>query len=77
MSLCSLSRVSPGRHCSRGFSVTVVLTMPIGVLSVDVVPRPTEPKTVSTSGKVRRILSCTCRRRVASVIDNPGGDVGM
>ena len=29
----------------------VVFTMPIGVLSVDVVPRPTVPNTVSTSGK--------------------------
>ena len=67
----------PGRHCSRGFSVTVVFTMPIGVLSVDVVPRPTVPNTRSTSGNRRSSLSCTCSSRVASVIDMPGGDVGM
>ena len=42
-----------------------------------VVPRPTVPNTRSTSGNSRRILSCTCSSRVASVIDRPGGDVGM
>ena len=67
----------PARHCSRGFNVTVVFTIPIGVLSVGVVPRPTVPNTVSTSGNVRSILSWTCSSRVASVIDSPGGEVGM
>ncbi len=77
MSACSLSSVMPARHWSRGLSVIVVLTIPIGVLSVDVVPRPTVPNTVSTSGYCRKILSCTCSTLVASVIDRPGGAVGM
>jgi hypothetical protein len=67
----------PGRHCSLGFSVTVVLTIPIGVLSVAVVPRPTVPNTVSTSGNFRSILSWICNSRVAPVIERPGGDVGI
>ena len=77
ISACSASSVMPGRHCSRGFSVTVVLTMPIGELSVALVPRPTVPNTRSTSGNSRSTLSCTWSRRVASVTDRPGGDVGM
>ena len=77
MSVCNFSSVRPDRHCSRGFKVTVVLTIPIGVLSVDVVPRPTVPNTVSTSGNVRSTLSWTCRMRVASVIERPGGEVGI
>ena len=56
---------------------TVVFTIPIGVLSVGVVPRPTVPNTCSTSGTLRSSLSWTCSTRVASVIDMPGGDVGM
>ena len=77
ISLWSASVVSPGRHSSFGFSVTVVLTMPIGVLSVEVVARPTVPKTRSTSGNCRSSLSCTWSRRVASPTDSPGGAVGM
>ena len=76
-SACSSVIVSPARHWSRGFRVTVVFTIPIGELSVGVVPRPTVPKTRSTSGTSRRSLSCTCRSRVASPIDRPGGAVGM
>ena len=77
ISVCSCSRVIPDRHCSRGFKVTVVFTMPIGVLSVEVVPRPTVPNTLSTSGNFLSTLSWTCSSLVASVIDRPGGDVGM
>ena len=58
----SASVVSPGRHSSFGFSVIVVLTIPIGELSVEVVARPTVPKTRSTSGNCRSNLSCTWSR---------------
>ena len=57
--------------------MTVVLTIPIGELSVAVVPRPTVPNTRSTSGNCRSSWSCTCSSRVASVTDMPGGAVGM
>ena len=57
ISVCSRSKVMPARHWSRGFNTMVVLTMPIGELSVAVVPRPAVPKTRSTSGKLFRILS--------------------
>ena len=40
-----LERHARPATASRGFSMTVVLTMPIGVLSVGVVPRPTVPNT--------------------------------
>src|ERR671935_83420 len=55
----------------------MVFTIPIGVLSVGVVPRPTVPNTCSTSGTFRSNLSCTWSSRVASVIDMPGGDVAV
>jgi hypothetical protein len=77
ISACSCSSVKPARHCSRGFKVTVVFTMPMGELSVELVPRPTVPNTRSTSGNCRSILSWIWSMRVASVIDRPGGDVGM
>ena len=77
ISLWSSASVSPGLHSLFGFSVTVVLTIPIGELSVDVVARPTVPKTRSTSGNSRSSLSCTCKRRVASPTESPGGAVGI
>ena len=77
ISACSRSNVMPARHWSRGLSTTVVLTMPIGELSVAVVPRPAVPKTRSTSGNSLSSRSCTCSARRASVTDRPGGDVGM
>ena len=78
ISACSFSKVMPGRHCSRGLSTSVVLTMPIGELSVGVVPRPTVPKTRSTSGKsAEQPGPAPAAAACASVIDMPGGAVGM
>ena len=77
ISACSFSNVIPGRHWSRGFSTTVVLTMPIGELSVGVVPRPTVPNTRSTSGTWPQhlVLHLQQPRRLGD--RHPGGAVGM
>jgi hypothetical protein len=66
----------PFRHCSRGFSVTVVFTMPIGELSVAVVPGPRAetPRPLPGSGAARGPDSEHARRFVT---DMPGGEVGM
>ena len=77
ISACSFSKVIPARHARFGLSTMVVLTIPIGELSVGVVPRPIVPNTRSTSGKPAISWSCTCSSRVPSVIDIPGGAVGM
>ena len=60
------------RHFASGFSTTVVSIMEKGAGSVEVLARPAFPKTRSTSGKVRRILSCSCSAFCASATDMPG-----
>src|SRR5713101_7634103 len=67
----------PAGHCSRGLSMTVVSYISSGALSVALSERPTAPKTVSTSGKERRIRSCSCSNFEASTMEIPGSDVGM
>ena len=73
----SLFQVRPGRHSSRGRRTTVVSTIPIGAGSVGVSARPILPKTLTTSGTSRSSRSMACRMLDASVIDIPGGAVGM
>ena len=58
ISWMSFSYVIPARHWLRGLSMIVVSYMSSGALSVALSDLPTEPKTVSTSGKVRMIRSC-------------------
>jgi len=60
------------RHSLSGLRMTVVSIMVKGAGSVEVLARPALPKTRSTSGKVRRILSCTCKAFCASATDIPG-----
>ena len=48
------------RHSASGLSTMVVSIIEKGAGSVEVLARPALPKTRSTSGKVRRILSWTC-----------------
>ena len=60
------------RHSVSGFSMMVVSIIVNGAGSVEVLARPALPKTRSTSGKVRRILSCTCSAFCASATDMPG-----
>jgi len=50
----------------------VVSIMVKGAGSVEVPARPALPKTRSISGKLIRILSCTCRAFCASATDIPG-----
>src|SRR3981081_4349839 len=57
--------------------MTVVSYISRGALSVALSDRPTAPKTVSTSGKDRRIRSCSCKSCEACVIEVPGNAVGM
>ena len=57
---------------TRGLSTTVVSIIEKGAGSVEVSARPALPKTRSTSGKVRRILSCSCSAACASATDMPG-----
>ena len=59
ISWMSFSYVIPGRHWLRGLSMIVVSYMSKGALSVALSERPTVPKTVSTSGNERMILSCS------------------
>ncbi len=66
-----------GRLQFPGLSITVVSYMSSGALSVALSDRPTAPKTVATSGKERRIRSCSCSIRDASAIPMPGRAVGM
>ena len=65
------------RHASGGFRRTVVSIIEKGAGSVEVSARPALPKTTSTSGNDFRILSCSVRRRCASVTEIPGSVVGM
>src|SRR5579885_2338349 len=51
--------------------------MSSGALSVALSDRPTAPNTLSTSGKERRIRSCSCKSCEACVIEMPGSAVGM
>ncbi|MBS1111678.1 MAG: hypothetical protein H6Q88_3670 [Anaeromyxobacteraceae bacterium] len=60
------------RHSASGLSTMVVSIMENGAGSVEVLARPALPKTLFTSGKVRRILSCTWRAAWASATDMPG-----
>ena len=60
------------RHCDSGLSRIVVSIMENGAGSVGVSARPALPKTRATSGKVIRILSCTCSAFCASATDMPG-----
>ena len=60
------------RHSRSGLSRMVVSIMVKGAGSVEVLARPALPKTRSTSGKVIRILSCTCSAFWASATDMPG-----
>ena len=64
-------------QCSFSFSLTTVSSMESGAGSVAVSARPTLPKTDSTSGNVRRILSVCCRSSFAFVIEIPGKVVGI
>src|SRR5579885_3607544 len=64
-------------HSDSGLRTTVVSIIVNGAGSVDVSARPALPNTLSTSGNVRRILSCTCKSRAASVTDSPGSVVGI
>src|SRR5260370_38771427 len=57
--------------------MTVVSYISRGALSVALSDRPTTPKTLSTSGNVRNILSCSWRSCEAWVIEIPGSSVGM
>ncbi len=50
----------------------VVSYISSGALSVALSERPTVPKTVSTSGKVRMIRSCSCSNCDAWVMEMPG-----
>ncbi len=67
----------PGRHRVLGLSMMVVSYMSMGALSVALSERPIDPKTVSTSGKERIILSCSWSNCEACVIEMPGNAVGM
>src|SRR6267378_3343658 len=73
----SFSYVIPGGHFSRGLSITVVSYISSGALSVALSERPTTPKTLSTSGKDRRIRSCSCKSCEAWVMEIPGSEVGI
>ena len=73
----SFSYVIPERHFSRGLSMTVVSYISSGALSVALSDRPTAPNTLSTSGKDRRIRSCSCKSCEACVMEIPGSAVGM
>ncbi len=65
------------RHCSCGFSTTIVSIIENGAGSVDVSARPLLPITVATSGKPLMIRFCTCINRSASVTEMPGSVDGM
>ena len=67
----------PARHAVSGRSATVDSIIESGAGSVDVSARPALPNTRSTSGKVRRILSCVSIRRCASAMEMPGSVVGL
>ena len=53
-------------------STIVVSIIENGAGSVEVLARPALPKTLFTSGKVRRILSWSCSAAWASATDMPG-----
>ena len=72
ISSMSFASSMPGRHALSGLRTMVVSIMVNGAGSVDVLARPALPKTRSTSGNVRRILSCTCNAFCASATDMPG-----
>ena len=60
------------RHSASGLRTMVVSIIEKGAGSVEVLARPAFPKTLFTSGKVRRILSWICRAAWASATDMPG-----
>ncbi len=65
------------RHAFSGLRTMVVSTMLSGAGSVEVSALPILPNTLSTSGKVRRILSWSWRYLTASVTEMPGSVIGM
>ena len=67
----------PGRHSACGLRFTVVSTIDIGAQSVAVLARPALPQTEATSGKLMRMLSCTCSSRRCWVSDTLGRVLGM
>ena len=67
----------PGRHSRSGFSVTTVSTIESGAGSVADSARPILPNTRATSGNAFSSRSCIWSTRCASVIEMPGGAVGM
>ncbi len=75
MSSCVV--LSGSGHSERSLSRAMVSSIDSGAGSVAVSARPTFPNTVSTSGKVRRILSVCCNNSLAFVIETPGNEVGI
>ncbi len=72
-----LSTVTPPRHCALGFRFTIVSNISVGAGSVAVFARPALPSTDCTSGKVFRILFCSCTSSAALVTERPGSETGM
>src|SRR5690606_36864875 len=71
------SLVIPALHSLLGLSMMIVSIMLRGELSVAVLALPAFPSTLSTSGTVLMILSCTCMIRLISVLDTSGRVTGM
>lgn len=73
----SRSVVIPGLHSpgSRSTMVVSAISNPAGSVAVEA--RPAFPKTLLTSGKEGRILSCRCRMLRACATPIPGRVVGM
>ena len=69
--------VMPGRHWLFGFRVMIVSIMLRGALSVAVSARPAFPRTCSTSGTLRMMLSCSERIRATSVTEAFGSVTGI